>query len=232
MRLILALTLPAAVGMAVLAQPIVAAVFQHGAFGVESRQAVVVALLFYLIGLPFAAVDWPLNYASYARKDTLTPALMGVLSVLVYLVVAVLLGPVMNVLGLAAGWLFVGLVVADSSKHAFHASAMLVVTRRRVGPEALAGAGRTLAAALLATVAMAGVVAAVDHLLMPYVPDSLVGWALRAGLGALAGMAVYLPLASRLGVGEIRWMYDVVRERMRRDGQGRDESGGSGDADV
>lgn len=217
-RLILALTLPAAVGLAVLARPVVAAVYQHGEFGISSRDAVVVALIFYLLGLPFAAIDWPLNYASYARQDTLTPALVGILSVLVYLVVAVSLGPTSNLLALPATSLFVGLVVADSAKHATHASVMLVLTRRRVGPSALKGARRTLVASGAAALVMGAVVFYLDRFLVVRVPDDTLGWIARAGLGALVGAAVYLPVASRLGVGEIRWLLDVVRRRLSGEG--------------
>jgi putative peptidoglycan lipid II flippase len=217
-RLILALTLPAAVGLAVLAHPVVGAAYQHGEFGMGSREAVVVALIFYLIGLPFAAIDWPLNYASYARLDTLTPALVGVLSVCVYLVVAIALGPTNNALALAPAWLFVGLVIADSAKHATHASLMLVVTIRRVGPAALEGAPRTLVAAGVAALVMGVVVVAVDRFLAVRLPDETLGWVVRSGLGALVGAAVYLPLASRLGVGEIGWLVDVVRRRFAAEG--------------
>ena len=31
-------------------------------------------------GLPFASIDWPLNFAFYARQNTWVPALVGVLN--------------------------------------------------------------------------------------------------------------------------------------------------------
>ncbi|MFN2115836.1 MAG: murein biosynthesis integral membrane protein MurJ [Anaerolineae bacterium] len=219
-RLILALTLPAAVGLAVLAHPVVAAVYQHGEFNAASSGAVVVALIFYLVGLPFAAIDWPLNYASYARQDTLTPALVGVLSVLAYLAVAVALGPTMNLFALPAAWLFIGLVVADSAKHATHASVMLVITRRRVGPSTLVGTARTLVASGAAALVMGGVVLVVDSVLAGALPQTTLGWILRSGVGALVGAAVYLPLATRFGVAETSWLLDVVRRRLAEGGGG------------
>ena len=45
----------------------------------------------FLLGLSFAAVDTMLIFAFYARKDTLTPSLVGVVSVIIYLVVALAL---------------------------------------------------------------------------------------------------------------------------------------------
>jgi putative peptidoglycan lipid II flippase len=214
MRAVLALILPASVGLIVLAQPLVGAVFQHGAFTDASRALVVLALAGYVLGLPFAAADWPLNYAFYARQDTLTPALVGIFAAGVYLVVALAFGPTFNLAGLGPGVLFVGLVLADSAKQAAHLVAMVVLTRRRIGPEALAGAGRTVLIAGAAAVVMAVAVLAVDHMLTGVVGDGKIAWAFRAGFGALVGAVVYLPLVARLGLPEVTWLLDTVRERL------------------
>jgi len=213
-RIVLTLILPAAVGMAVLADPLVGAVFQHGAFTDASRASVVLALMVYLVGLPFAAVDWPLNYAFFARKNTLVPALVGVVSVGVYLAVAVTVGPVLNLAGLGPATVFLGLVLADSAKHLVHAGTMLVLTRRMIGPEALQGAGRTAVAAMAAALGMALVVGAADHQLAVRLGDGTWAWATRVAIGASVGLAIYVPLASRLGVGEIGWLVDTLRQRL------------------
>ena len=69
--------IPAAVGLFVLATPIVRLVFEHGAFTPGDTVITALALRLYLIGLPFAAIDLLLVYAFYAQQDTLTPALVG-----------------------------------------------------------------------------------------------------------------------------------------------------------
>ena len=91
LRLTTTLILPAATGLFVLAIPIIALLFEHGAFGATDTQVTAQALRLYLIGLPFAAVDLLLVYAFYARKDTLTPALVGVVSLVCYMGAALLL---------------------------------------------------------------------------------------------------------------------------------------------
>ena len=144
LRLVLALIVPATVGLLVLGQPIISLLFQHGKFTAHDTFWVSWALRYYLLGLIFAGIDWPLNYAFYARQDTLTPALVGVLSVIVYLVVALsLLGP----LGM------LGLVLADSAKHFCHAGAMLILTRRRFGGLGGLGLGPAGSKAILAATA-------------------------------------------------------------------------------
>lgn len=216
-RTVLALTLPAAAGLAVLAVPVVGLVFQRGAFDDLARWLVVLALFGYLIGLPFVAVDWPLNYAFYARQNTWLPALVGVLSVIAYLLVALALGPTFNLLGLAPATVYLGLVLADSVKHASHALTMLFLVRRTMGPEALEGLGRTGIAAGAAALVMALAVLAADRLFVAAsgLSQGTLAWGLRAALGMLLGAAVYLPLAARLGVGEVAWILGVVRERAR-----------------
>lgn len=76
-KLVLLLILPATIGLFVLARPIVALLFEHGAFTSTDTFWTATALQFYLIGLPFAAIDQPLVFAFYARKNTLAPNLAG-----------------------------------------------------------------------------------------------------------------------------------------------------------
>ena len=71
LRLATTLILPAATGLFVLAVPIVALLFENGAFLAADTEITAQALRLYLIGLPFAAIDLLLVYAFYARKDTL-----------------------------------------------------------------------------------------------------------------------------------------------------------------
>ena len=215
LRAVLALALPAAVGLAVLAEPVTGAVFQAGAFGASDREAVALALSAYLLGLPFAAVDWPLNYAFYARHNTWLPALVGVASVGVWLAVATVLGP-LDLLGLPEDRRFMSLALADSAKHAAHAGVMLVLARRAWGREAQSGLGKTLRAAGLAAAAMGLVVAGVDRALASGLEPNAVSFALRSVLGAGVGLVFYFWLAARLGLSEVAWLLDKLRARLGR----------------
>src|SRR5690606_21601993 len=90
-RLVCVLILPATAGLFALAGPVVALLFEHGQFTAGDTAMTAQVLRYYLFGLPFAAVDQMLVFASYARKDTLRPALVGVVSIVVYVLVAALL---------------------------------------------------------------------------------------------------------------------------------------------
>ena len=123
--------------------------FENGAFLAADTEITARALRLYLIGLPFAAIDLLLVYAFYARKDTFTPALIGIVSLAVYLGVALLL---FERFGLFS------LMLADSAKHFVHASISGWLLWRRLdgfGAQRLAVTGLKSALASLAMVALA-----------------------------------------------------------------------------
>jgi putative peptidoglycan lipid II flippase len=208
LRLVLVLIVPATLGLLVLAEPITSLLFEHGRFTARDTFWTAWALRYYLAGLIFAAIDWPLNYAFYARQDTLTPALVGVLSVGVYLVVALALLKPMGMLGL---------VLADSAKHFSHATTMLILTWRRIGNMSDQRLGQTALKALLASGAMALLIALTLGATTRFagldgLPGQLLDVALPAGIGILA----YLALASLLRMEEISRLRLMVRQRLRR----------------
>jgi len=146
LRLVLLLIIPAAVTLFLLAEPVVRLLFQHGDFTPSDTIQTALALRVYLIGLTFAAVDQPLVFAFYAHQDTLTPAIVGVLGVGIYLAVA---------LPLLRPWGMMGLVLANSMQWAGHALVMLWLLHRRIGGLAGEGIWSTAVRALLGAVLMA-----------------------------------------------------------------------------
>jgi putative peptidoglycan lipid II flippase len=208
LRLVLVLIVPATLTLLVLAEPIIALLFEHGKFTAHDTFWSAWALRYYLAGLIFAAIDWPLNYAFYARQDTLTPALVGILSVGVYLAVALLL---LKPLGM------LGLVLADSAKHFSHAMTMLFLTRRRTGTLADFRLGQTAIKALLAAGAMAGLMAVALNLSNSLLGSStLVAQLIAVVIPGAIGVAVYLGLVSLLRVEEVGLLHTQIRQRLRR----------------
>ena len=118
LRMVVVMIVPILVGLGVLAEPAVRVLFEYGQFTSADSAQVVMALHVYLAGALFAAIDFPLIYAFYARNDTLLPAIVGVLSVLVYAVIALALVESMG---------YLGLVWADTGKQAAHALVMLAL---------------------------------------------------------------------------------------------------------
>lgn len=75
--------IPAAVGMAVLAEPILALLFYRGDFGVNSTQETAYALYFFAAGLPFISAARITASAFYAIQEARKPVRAANLSVLV-----------------------------------------------------------------------------------------------------------------------------------------------------
>jgi putative peptidoglycan lipid II flippase len=78
LRSVLYLTLPAAVGLIWLRQPLVSALLERGAFNARSTQATSWALMFYALGLVGHAVVEIVTRAFYALHDTRTPVIVGI----------------------------------------------------------------------------------------------------------------------------------------------------------
>jgi putative peptidoglycan lipid II flippase len=213
LRMVLVLIVPATLALLVLARPAVALIFEHGEFTAHDTFWTAWALRYYMAGLIFAAIDWPLNYAFYARQDTLTPALVGVLSVGVYLAVALSL---LRPLGM------LGLVLADSAKQFSHALTMLILTRRRIGRLTDLRLGVTASKALLAAGVMAGLMALALNWM-----NALTAGRLASGLlsnlvlvaGACGiGVLAYLGAGALLRIEEFGLIRELVGQRLRRAG--------------
>jgi putative peptidoglycan lipid II flippase len=101
LRLILYLTIPASVGLMILAKPLVAFLLRSGAFGTSSTDLVVSALVFYAIALFAHSGIEILSRGFYALSDTRTPVTFAVLSMVINLVLSLILVWPYGVSGLA-----------------------------------------------------------------------------------------------------------------------------------
>ncbi|MET0263778.1 MAG: murein biosynthesis integral membrane protein MurJ [Rariglobus sp.] len=101
MRLILVINIPAAVGLAVLATPIIRLLFQRGAFTAADTQMMVPIVAVFALGLPFFSFVNLVLRAFYAQKDTSTPVRAAFLSFVVNLGLSFLLMGPLSTLGLA-----------------------------------------------------------------------------------------------------------------------------------
>ena len=101
MRLILVINVPAAVGLAVLAEPLVRVLFQRGAFVASDTALMLPVLAVYALGLPFFSFVNLALKAFYARKDTVTPVRAALLSFVINLGLSLALMRPLGTVGLA-----------------------------------------------------------------------------------------------------------------------------------
>jgi putative peptidoglycan lipid II flippase len=101
MRLILVINIPAAVGLAILAMPIIQILFQRGAFHTADTMSMTPVLVVNALGLPFFSFVNLVLRAFYAQKDTSTPVRAAVLSFVINLGLSFALMGSLSTVGLA-----------------------------------------------------------------------------------------------------------------------------------
>jgi putative peptidoglycan lipid II flippase len=127
----LLLTLPAAAGLFVLAEPIIAVLFERGAFGAADVRGTAAALAAYAFGLPAFVLVKILAPGFYAREDTRTPVRIAIVCVLVNTAIGLVAMQVFRHVGLAiatvcSAWLnTVLLALALKRRNGFAPSAAL-----------------------------------------------------------------------------------------------------------
>lgn len=145
LRLVLLLTVPAALWLAVMSGPVVALLYEHGRFGPVDTTRTAGALIMYCVGLPAFAGVGVLTRAFYALGDTRKPVQASFVSVALNLALNLaLMGPLAH-FGLALSTSITA--IANFLQLAFY-------LRRRVGPiegrRMLATLGRVLVASVAA----------------------------------------------------------------------------------
>ncbi|MFN8527442.1 MAG: murein biosynthesis integral membrane protein MurJ [Anaerolineae bacterium] len=206
MRLSITLIIPAAIGLFVLAVPIIRVLFERGAFTEANTQITAMALRLYLIGLPFAAVDLQLVYAFYARQDTLTPAVIGFTSLIVYTIVAVMMLPRFGLFSL---------MIADSTKHITHSTLSAIILMRRMHGFGSQKLIRTIAKALSAALVMGALALIVLPILERLIGvDGLLHQALVLAIVGGLSLAVYATGATLLRIQEFSWILRMIRSRV------------------
>jgi putative peptidoglycan lipid II flippase len=198
------LIIPVTIGLAALAETVSRLVFQHGDNTPDAVDQVRIALLGYLPGTLAAGYAQVLLFAFYARKNTVTPFLIGVVAALGYGAVA---------FATVDRYGMTGLVVANSVQWALTAAGALVISHGvfgslRVMPWreiATCGAGGLL---------VAGIALVVDRSLGAGAADASIATRLLSVVVALAvGLILYpavLTVASRQG-----WATFEVPDRLR-----------------
>lgn len=204
LRLVLVTIVPATVALAVLREPIIALLFQRGAFDDAAAARTSAAFLAYAPGLPAAAIDQVLIFGFYAQQRTIPPVLVGVAAVGIYLVCGLaLIGP----LGMT------GLALANSAQWVSHAVIMGLLTQRSLGGLGGLGVGRAALRVAAASLAMAAALLLAGGQLSlggPLDTPSLAG---RLGLAVVAGAAAYLGALAVLGRAELALLVEAVRLR-------------------
>jgi putative peptidoglycan lipid II flippase len=214
-RIVAFITIPAALGLMVLREPIIRVLFQHGQFVAESTKLTARALLYYAIGLPALATVKLVVPAFYSTKDTKTPVIVASISLVINIVlnilfVTVLFHKVQNG----------GPALATALATFFDFFALLIIFRLRYGSMGLTETLRSFAKVSLCS----GIMAAACWVANYYTSSTahsrfLVQVSVFTGL--IAGATVlYLALAWVFRCHEIQEVYGIALRRRASAGEG------------
>jgi putative peptidoglycan lipid II flippase len=95
------LSMPAAVALIALATPIVAVLFQRGAFSAADTYATAQTMIWFSAGLPAYVLIRVLQPGFFAREDTRTPTIFAGISVVINIALSLLLFPSLKHVGIA-----------------------------------------------------------------------------------------------------------------------------------
>ena len=210
LRATAAVVIAAALGLIVLARPIVALLLEHGVVEPRSGELVADVLIAFAIGLfPFSAFQLLLR-ASYAMQDTRTPAIVN-LGALVVNVVANLVFFYAFDLGVQ------GLALGHATSYVFASLVQLVLIRRRLGRIG----GRRIAEGIGRTVVAAGLTAGAAWLVARLAGETLgtatiIERSVQVLGAVVVGLVVYVVAAAILHIDEVTL---VRRQVVRRFGR-------------
>ena len=174
LRIIIALSVPAAAALIVLGGPLVGIIFERGRFDSAATARVAFSLALYATGLVGHCVLEIVTRAFYALKQNKPPVLLGVASVLLNIALSLALLPLFTSLTPNA---FVSLALANALATTAEALALFAILRRRVPALGAAGVMGELRCSALAAAVMAALIA---------------GWRALFGDGLWATLAVML----------------------------------------
>jgi putative peptidoglycan lipid II flippase len=191
LELALLLTLPAATALAILALPILAVLFERGAFGPTEASATASALIAYAVGLPAFVLVKVLAPAFFARHDTKTPVKVAIVSLTTNLLLTLVL---------MQFYAHVGVAIALSAAGWLQAVILMVLLAKRGDFRFDARARANLPRIAAATIGMAAVLIGLRLALTPLL-TAAAPWRLAALAGLVAaGLIAFLLLILALGV--------------------------------
>ncbi len=197
LRPLLFLSIPAGVGLFLVREPLVRLIYQSGSFDGRSTELVAAPLAWFGLGLVGYALTEILTRVFYATRDTRTPVITGVLTVIANLILASL---VIDSLG------HTGLAMSLSATTAAEAIIMWLFLRQRTGGIVTSGFGGWLLKVIVATSGMALLVWLTIGMVQDVQTNEAVNLLLREGLFLYAlGMYIltFVVLAWLLKVPEL-----------------------------
>jgi putative peptidoglycan lipid II flippase len=210
LRLVMVLTIPAAIGLMMLARPIISLIYEHGRFDAFATEQTAMALQFYAIGLAAYSAVKVLAPAFYALDKRYLPMLVSILSILI---------------NFALNWFFMfkmklghrGLALSTSIVAVTNFLLLYIMMRRYAGRLETGALLKTLSKLAVAGALLAGVCWLSSQFL--FTPGSHIPiWQkiLEVSAAVSAGALVFFAAAFALRIAELGEVVDLLRRKLGR----------------
>lgn len=218
-RTVFFVTIPSAVGLAVLRRPLLRLLFETGEFGPRDTEMAAFALLFFTIGVWAQAGVQVLTQVYYALQDTRTLVKVSLVALVLNTALSLFF---INFTPLEHG----GLALAYSLTVIVNLLNYLVTLRKKIGRIDGGRIARTVIFSAAASLVMAAVVHWTFAATAPWFNlEALRGQLVHALLVIGAGVLVYLGLAYLLRMPELAYVREAVRPRRRDQRRGGPDEG-------
>lgn len=197
-NIILIVTVPATIGLLLLAEPIVYLFFQRNAFDEVATYMTSQALIYYSIGLVGASLRLMLNKVYYSFQDTKTPMINGAIAVVINLILNLLLIKPLGHRGLA---------LATSISATITTIMLFVSLRKKIGSIGLTKYLICFLKTLSAAFIMGLVVVFIYYKLGALLPAKKIIQMIMLLLSVAAGAIVYFGLCIVFKVKELRIIF-------------------------
>src|SRR5438876_1120533 len=209
-RLVTLLTIPAAIGLIILAQPIISVIYEHGRFTPEATRQTAGALQFYAIGLAAYSAVKVLAPAFYALDKRYLPMMVSIFSIAINFLL---------------NWFFMfkiglghrGLALSTSLVALTNFLLLYIMMRKYAGPLETGAILGLLAKLVIPALLLAGICwLALEFLFQSGAP--LPEWEKIIGMLAVIALAatVFFGSAFLLRFTEVRDIVDLVRRKLGR----------------
>jgi putative peptidoglycan lipid II flippase len=182
LKLVFFVSIPAMVGLIILRQPVVALLFERGAFGSEATGLTANAVLYYSIGLWAVSGVRIVVFTFYALEDTKTPAYTAVISIIANILFGVIL---MGPMGHA------GLALALSLASIINFGLLMRALNTKLGPLKLSSIAESVYKNVICSVIMGIAVWTVASYIIPSGTESLPGQISGLIGSVLTGLIIY-----------------------------------------
>ncbi len=206
-NIILLITIPATIGMIILAHPIVKIAFERGAFDATATHMTEGAMIFYTIGLVGISFNLLLNKVFYSLQDTKTPMINSFMAVGLNITLNFILIRFMAHKGLA---------LATSISAIVTSGLLLFSLKKKIGSLELFEIMKCGLKTSVASIIMGGLVYLSNQGLIKALGNSTIMNFITLIISASFGVIIYAVIICLFRVEEIDWVFKSLRQKLKK----------------